>query len=310
MPPLISIVIPVYNSAACLFKLHAEIAVSLQELSFELILVNDCSKDKSWEVIGAICKSDDRVTGVSLRRNSGQDSAILAGLNFVKGEYVVIMDDDLQHSPRDIPALYQACRNGFDICFANFRDKKQPAWKNLGSWLNGKLAERIIDKPPGIYLSPYKIFRSALTRDITAYSGPYPYIDALLLSVTGNITQIEVTHHQRLEGKSNFNLNKSASLFFKHLITYSAYPLRITLALGIITSLVCLVFALTYFIGIYKQPSHINTLKGVAILIGFFTGLVMICLGLFAEYLGRILQTVNHRPAFTIDRIINRADGQ
>ena len=135
----ISIVIPVYNSEACIPVLHQEVLVAFKDFhSYELIFVNDKSKDRSWEKIAEACSLNPNVKGISLRRNFGQDNAILAGLKFAKGDYIVIMDDDLQHAPADIFKLYDECRKGYDVCYARFFEKKQKTWKNFGSWLNGK----------------------------------------------------------------------------------------------------------------------------------------------------------------------------
>ena len=105
-------------------------------------------------------------------KNSGQDNAIMAGLSQVTGEYVVIMDDDLQHDPADIPSLYNAIQGGYDVCYANFKSKKQALWKNFGSRFNGWVADKIISKPPHLYLSPFKIMSRRIADEITTYSGP------------------------------------------------------------------------------------------------------------------------------------------
>ena len=156
--PEISVVIPVYNSADCLKELAKRIHQSL-DIQYELILVNDQSHDNSWEIIKELAHQYDTIIGINLRINSGQDNAIMAGLRQSKGDYVVIMDDDLQHAPEDINKLYARCREGFDICFADFEIKKQRSWKNIGSWINGRIAEISIRKSRNIYLSPFKIMR-------------------------------------------------------------------------------------------------------------------------------------------------------
>ena len=129
----LSIVVPVYNSEHCLEELARRIEAALGE-SWQLVLVDDCSRDGSWAVIRRLAEADARIVGVRLRRNAGQDNAIMAGLRHAAGRYVVIMDDDLQHSPSDIPALHAQAEQGYDVCYANFWKKRQKLWKNLGSW--------------------------------------------------------------------------------------------------------------------------------------------------------------------------------
>src|SRR5438045_151297 len=151
MTNLLSIVIPVYNSADCLAELNTQLELALTNLPYEVILVNDGSKDNSWQQILQLQQKNDRITGINLRKNYGQDNAIMAGLHYVKGNYVVIMDDDLQHAPADITALYDGCKD-YDVCYALFETKKQARWKNMGSRINGKLSEKLLAKPRHLYL--------------------------------------------------------------------------------------------------------------------------------------------------------------
>src|SRR5262249_21147915 len=158
--------------------------------------------DGSWAVVEDLCRSCPRVVGIDLRRNYGQDNAILTGLRFARGQVVAIMDDDLQHNPADLPALMARLDDGADVVYAAFRVHRQRAWKRLGSWLNGKLAEWVLDKPPGIYLSPYKVLRREVAELISLYHGPFPYVDGLLFQVTRNFATVVVEHHPRHAGAS------------------------------------------------------------------------------------------------------------
>src|SRR5947209_7754652 len=139
--PHLSIVVPAYHSADCLEALVAATAEGLGPTgrTYEMNLVTDGSTDHTWAVIGLLCSTCPEVVGVDLRRNFGQDNAILTGLRFVRGQYVAIMDDDLQHDPRDLPVLLARLESGFDVVFGDFRVKRQRRWKNVGSWLNGKM---------------------------------------------------------------------------------------------------------------------------------------------------------------------------
>ena len=135
----ISIVIPVYNSHECVSELSRQIedAMTSKDISYEQIMVNDCSKDSSWLEIKKEAQKNQNIFGINLRKNSGQDSAILTGLNYTNAKWIVIMDDDLQHSPYDIIKLYEEAKKGFDVVYGNFYSKKQKLWKNIGSWFNG-----------------------------------------------------------------------------------------------------------------------------------------------------------------------------
>src|SRR5215213_1345013 len=258
MNPGFSIIVPVYNSADCLTELNNRIIEALKEYAYELILINDGSRDNSWEKIVAICNTNSNSTGISLRKNSGQDNAIMAGLRMAKGEYIVIMDDDLQHDPADILKLHKQCCLGYDVCYAFFEKKQQTIWKNFGSWLNGKLSEKILAKPSEIYLSPFKIFRGDILKDIVKYTGPYPYVDALILLVTNNITQLTIPHHSRRGGKGNFTLKKSISVFLKHLTGYSIYPLRLAIYLGFTSAMAAFLIGLYFFIDFLRRGEKVE----------------------------------------------------
>jgi glycosyltransferase involved in cell wall biosynthesis len=302
----LSIVIPVFNSEDCLAELHEGICKALQNFQdWELILVNDKSEDGSWKKISAICSADKRVKGISLRKNFGQDNAILAGLTFSSGDFVVIMDDDLQHDPADIPLLYSTCKEGYDVCYAHFGSKKQKMWKNLGSWLNGKLAEKLLDKPPGLYLSPYKIIRKEVVEEVLRFRSSFPYIDATLLTITRNITQMEAIHHERKYGKGNYNFFRSLLVFINHLTNYSIYPLRLVTMMGLLSALLSFVAGGFYLIQYLHSDKRVEGWISLVLLIIFFGGLILMSIGLIGEYIGRIFLSVNNKALFSVDKALN-----
>lgn len=300
----ISIVIPVYNSENCLEQLNYEISKALDVVNYELVLVNDRSKDKSWEKIVALSKINPRIKGISLKKNSGQDNAIMAGLSQANGEYIVIMDDDLQHAPSDIQKLYSKCKEGFDICYSYFSEKQQSAWKNAGSKLNSYLAEVFLRKPKNLYLSPFKVLHRSLVKEITNYRGPFPYIDGIILSVTSNIAQVKLNHHKRHNGVGNYNIFKSVSVFLKHLTGYSLYPLRLATISGIASASFSFLLGVVFVIDYLTNDAHVEGWITLVLLLAFFNGLILMCLGLIGEYIGRIYLTVNAKPSYTIDQII------
>jgi undecaprenyl-phosphate 4-deoxy-4-formamido-L-arabinose transferase len=300
----ISIVVPVYNSENCLEQLNNQISLALQNTSYELILVNDKSRDRSWEKIVALSQTNGKIKGVSLKKNSGQDNAIMAGLSQAKGEFVVIMDDDLQHAPSDIFKLYQKCKEGYDICYSHFADKKQSLWKNAGSFLNGYLAELFLKKPKGLYLSPFKILTQSLVREIIQYKGPFPYIDGIILSVTSNITHVELTHHKRHRGSGNYNIFRSVSVFLRHITGYSLYPLRLAAVIGILSASLSFLLGGAFLIDYLTNDKHVEGWITLVLLIVFFNGLILMCVGLIGEYIGRIYLTVTAKPQYVIDKLL------
>ncbi|MEI6767235.1 MAG: glycosyltransferase family 2 protein [Bacteroidota bacterium] len=300
----ISIVVPVFNSSMVLPELNSRVIECLAGIDYELILVNDCSHDNSWEVMRNLAADNNRITAINLRKNSGQDNAILAGLRHASGNYVVIMDDDLQHAPADIITLHEKCKEGFDVVYAGFAGKKQALYKQAGSRANGTMASVLLSKPGGIYLSPFKIIRKGVAAEIALFAGPYPYIDGIILTITNNIGQIAVAHHERFAGKSNYSLNKSASVMFRLFTGFSILPLRIATILGLAISLAGFGLAVYYLCEYFFTNHIVEGWITLVVLIIFFGGLTIMLLGLLGEYLGRIYLTLNRKPQYSISSII------
>jgi undecaprenyl-phosphate 4-deoxy-4-formamido-L-arabinose transferase len=296
----ISIVIPVYNSGGCVARLTDLLQKSLKGIPYEQIMINDGSRDDSWIRIKEIAGKNKNVTGINLRKNFGQDNAIIAGLNHATGEYVVIMDDDLQHNPADIPKLYAKVIQGYDLCYANFRKKNQALWKNIGSWVNGKIAEFLIEKPSNIYLSPFKIVHIDVVKEVIKYKGPHPYIDGLLFQTTNSITQIDIDHHRRFKGKSNYNLFKSIKVFVILAVNFSVRPLRFAAFSGFLFSAIGFLIGTYYLIKQIIEPEEIEGWTTLVVLLLFLGGLILLSLGIIGEYLGKTYLNLNSIPQFVV----------
>lgn len=310
--PDLSIVIPVYRSEACLIALYAAIAEAMASMgrSYEVILINDYSPDQSWKIIQSLCETDPCIVGVDLRRNFGQDNAILTGLRLARGKYIAIMDDDLQHHPKFLPDLLAEIEKGHDVVYADFGTKQQKLWKNIGSWINGKIAEWVLDKPKGLYISPYKVIGHDLAQLICDYPGHAPYIDGLLFQSTARISRVAVTHHARFQGSGNFTFTRSLGVSARLAFSFSSRPLRLIATFGIFTS--ALGLALALFVVLYRllAPQHFTAEAVgwaslmVAILIA--SGLQMIFFGALAEYTGRSYLLMSRKPQTSIREIVNR----
>ncbi len=300
----ISIVIPVYNSQDNLLELIKQISDQLANYKFEVILVNDQSLDESWSVIANLVKSHKEVMGVNLRKNSGQDNAIFAGLHYVNGEYIVIMDDDLQHSPSDIDKLYREVIQGYDACYANFSRKNQSLWKNYGSWLNGKMAEIVIEKPKNIYLSPFKIIKKDVVKEIVKTNYLYPYIDGIIFSITNNISQINVKHHCRYKGVSNYTIAKSIKVFMKLTTGFSVLPLRAASFFGLLISIFSTLLGLYFIVSYFSGYSKIDGWTSLVVILLFLGGVILLSIGMIGEYLGRMyLNTTKIKPYTIKDEV-------
>jgi len=308
-PCKLSIVIPVYGSELVLSELVSQIQKVLADLegmreNYEIIFVCDRSPDNSWRVIQALSTDHPQVQGILLRMNAGQHNACMAGFAKARGEIIVTMDDDLQHSPADIPKLLQEIELGSDVAYARFKNRNHALWKIAGSRLNNLVAGYLMQKPRDLYLSPFRAMKAAIRDDILRYRGPYVYVDGLILSVTRNITSVDVDHHDRYAGDSRYGLRKSVSLWLKMATSFSIIPLRITSLLGMIFS--GLGFLLAILLVIQKftlnlMPIGWSSLIVTILIIG---GVQLLALGMLGEYLGRVLLTINSRPQYVIDETV------
>lgn len=306
----VSVVVPVYASADCLPELVHRVgeACAGRFDDVELILVNDGSPDDSWDVIAELAEGRPWVTGLNLRMNVGQDNALMAGLHHSTGDVVVIMDDDLQHDPADIPALATALeREGADVAYARFERLEQALWKRLGSWFNDRVAVLLLRKPRELYMSPFKAIRRGVVDEICRYDGPFPYVDGLLFTVTSNTTEVSALHHSRFAGTGSYDLWRSVQVWLKLATSFSVIPLRLVSLGG------ALIAFLAFLVGVYYLVEA--TLVGrpvegwLSLMVGvfFLGGIQLLALGTLGEYLGRMLMTVNRRPQYSVKEIRGRS---
>lgn len=301
----VSIVVPVYRSQSVISTLVEQVSfilsTNMPSLNFEIILVNDGSPDQSWTTICELASTYSFVKGISLRRNFGQHNATMAGLNYANGKFIVIMDDDLQHPPSSIPAMLETLSHGHDVCYTHYKNRKHELWKKIGSAINDRIATMVIGKPKNLYLSSFKALRSEVVKEIIKYDGPYTYIDGLILNLTSSITSIEIEHQSRFDGKGNYNLKSSISLWLKMLTGFSVAPLRFASILGLIISAMSFIIIIAVIIHKIIDP---NLAVGWASLISvslFIGGIQLLCVGMMGEYLARTYLKINHKPQFVIN---------
>ncbi len=302
----LSVVVPVYSSADCLHELarRVQVEVGSRFESYELILVNDASLDESWKAIAEIVHKLDFVVGMNLRKNVGQDNAIMAGLSAARGDVVIVMDDDLQHDPIDIPRLYETIREGYDVVWANFEEKQQAVWKNVGSKFADRVAVWLLDKPKGLYMSPYKAIRREVVEEILWYDGPFSYVDGIILSLTSNFCQIPATHHPRYAGTGSYDLLRSLGVGLKLATNFSVIPLRLASLTGAIIAIVAMVmggyFMLERIVSDYDIPGWATLIVTVL----FLSGIQLIGIGALGEYIGRMYMTVSRHPQYSIRQVM------
>jgi len=306
---LLSVVIPVYGSEAILPDLTKQLAATLAGMpavrgKAEVVMVCDASPDRSWQVLLHLVREHDFLRAIRLRKNVGQHNAVMAGLRHARGRVIVTMDDDLQHAPSDIPALYAAIAGGRDVCYVHFGRRHHAAWKQWGSWLNDVAARLLLDKPRDLYLSSFKAFRREIADEIVNYPGPFVYIDGLILAATGDVATISVEHHRRHAGKSGFSLRKSILLWTEMATGFSVIPLRFASTLGLVTSAIGFLLALLFVIQRFtlnRMPDGWSSLIVTVLIMG---GVQLLAIGAIGEYLGRVLLTANRKPQYTVAEVI------
>jgi undecaprenyl-phosphate 4-deoxy-4-formamido-L-arabinose transferase len=169
--------------------------------------------------------------------------------------------------------------------------------------LNGYLAEVFLKKPKNLYLSPFKILNRSVVKEIINYRGPFPYIDGIILSVTSNIAQLELKHYKRQNGSGNYNIVRSVSVFLKHITGYSLYPLRVATIIGILSATLSFLLGVAFVIDYVTNDVHVEGWITLVLLLVFFNGIILMCVGLIGEYIGRIYLTVTAKPQYTIDKL-------
>ena len=206
----LSIVIPVYNSESIVSRLIEEIenAIKSYNLEFEVVLINDCSADDSWEMIKKLSKKKNFIKEISLKNNYGQHNAISAGLNYTEGKFIVLMDDDLQHDPRYIVKIFNVLNKGYDSCYVKYIKRKHVFWKRSVSFFNHLISSFLSSKSLNIYTSSFKGFNRNICEIIKKDKEFEVFLDWLIVENSKKIETINVVHRERYTGRTNYNLNK------------------------------------------------------------------------------------------------------
>lgn len=301
-----SVVIPVYNSASILKKLHAEIVKIFEKnrKSFEIIFVEDCGPDKSWELLKELRKKDQRLKVIQLYRNFGQHNALICGLSFASGEYVLTMDDDLQHPPEEIPKLIAKIEQGYDLVYGRYLRKEHNFWKNLGS----KFINYILKKVTGYSSSvtSFRIMKKAVAQKIIKHKNYNIMIDVCISDFVSRqkIAYVAINHSKRLSGKSNYTLRKLVSMAINMILNYSTLPLKIASILGIFSSVLSFLVAVYLIIVYFTIQNHVSGWTSLILAIVFFSGLILFVIGIIGEYISRIFLNLSDKPQYEIREIL------
>ena len=302
-----SVVIPVYNSGNIVGETIDRTVACLQQhgLDYELILVNDGSKDCSWDVVREKAQGNPHIIGINLIRNYGQHTALLCGLHQTTGDFVITLDDDLQNPPEEIIPLINKAHEGYDLVLGRFHQKKHPLLRRAGSALIGALNNHLFHKPKELVTSTFRILRRDLVNRICSYQTPYPYITGLAIMFAANPTNVQVDHQSRREGKSQYSLLKIADLVMRILFNYSSYPLRLVSIVGMVISLISFVLGLYFIIEKLVGGVPVPGWTSLVVLLSFLNGITILMLSMLGEYCVRLLNQTSYPKSYQIKEIVS-----
>lgn len=308
----LSFVIPCYNSEKTITDVVKSIELEVNNHfihNYEIILVNDFSKDKTSIVIENLARESKNIIAINFSKNFGQHAALMAGFRHSSGDIVVYLDDDGQCPTNKIFDLIKPLNDGFDVSMADYEVKKQSKFKNFGSKINDIMAEHLVGKPKYLQLSNFGAIKRFVIDEMIKYQHCYPYVAGLILRTTSNITNVKMEENERKEGKSNYSLKKLLSLWLNGFTSFSVKPLRITTLIGIFFA------AIGFIFGVYTIINKIFINNEVPVgystmvsLLTFFSGLTLMVLGMLGEYIGRIFISLNNSPQYVIKNIRNLRD--
>jgi len=300
-----SIVIPVYNSELTLNILCNKIIHVFEDISpdYEIILVDDCSRDNSWKILKDLHAKNSKIKIIHLQKNFGQHNAVLCGLNHAIGEYIITIDDDLQHPPEEIPKLVSKIQEGFSVVYAKYYIKYHSRRENFFSNRFQMFIHYILEIPPTIFVSSFAIFKLDVVKTMISIKSSYIFLPALVQkSVPVNeITNIEVNHNPRKIGKSNYTIRKYLSLSLNLIINYSILPLVFVGILGLIVSFFSFCYGI-YILGRYlTDPSYgVMGWNSLMVTLTFLGGMILFSIAIIGEYLRRILTEVSYGQQYVI----------
>ena len=307
---MISFVIPCYNSTDTLESVVEEIGSMMRrdfpDFLFEIILVNDGSPNgTTYDKICSIAKANKHVKGINLARNFGQPSAVMAGLNFANGDYIVCGDDDGQTPFNEFSRLFEKINEGYDAVEGKFtQHEKRSLVRVVGTKMNEWMATALINKPKGLVLTTYWVVKRFVAQEMIKYSNSYPYLGGLMMRTTQNVVNVGFTKKDRLKGKSGYNLRKMIELWLNGFTSFSVKPLRVAVFVGILSAFAGFLYGLITIIVKLIDPTIQAGYSSILAVMLFLFGIVFLMMGMMGEYIGRIYMALNNTPQYVIKETI------
>jgi glycosyltransferase involved in cell wall biosynthesis len=299
-----SVVVPVFNSAPVVGRTIDRIVETFEAagLAYQLVLVNDGSRDGSWDVIAAKARANPHLVAVDLLRNFGQHHANLAGFRETVGDYVITMDDDLQNPPDQVLHLIDAAMKGHDVVFGRFERKRAPFYRRAGTSLISLVNRRVFDQPPGLAVSNFRILRRDVVDRICASRTAHPYVTGQALMYSRSPADVLVRHDPRPVGKSNYGLVRIIRLVFAILFSYSLFPLRAAAAVGFVVAGFSFFLGCFYLVRSFFVDTPVQGWTTIAVLLSLFSGVIIALLSMLGEYIVRTLNAVSAHDTYHVSQ--------
>ena len=302
---LYSIVVPVYYGEHMLDELYTRLAKVFDEEikePFELLLVDDGSKDRSWEVMKALRAKDDRVKIFQMARNFGQHPALLCGFHYVKGDFVITMDDDLQHPPEEIPKLIKVMneRDDVDVILARYEGRKHNIIRKIGTRISVSMTSKMLGKDPDLEITSFRLMRRFIVDAIMDTSIHLPQIGNLLVMSSNRIINVDVHHAERAYGKSGYTMKELVKELLYDITTNSILPLIIVRNIGILTFFVSMVLGLFYLIRYFVVGTSVQGWTSLILVMLASTGLTLLSVGILGEYMMHVLDETKKMPHYVL----------
>lgn len=307
MKPHISIVSPVYRGEKMVAELVRRNVESVSAITddYEIILVNDASPDNSWDEIVKQCESNPKVKGINLSRNFGQHYAITAGLHYAKGDWVVVMDCDLQDRPEEIPNLYSKAQEGYDSVLAQRVSRQDTAIKKMSSNLFYKLFSYMTDTEQDASVANFGIYNRIVVDAILEMGDAMRYLPTQVQWVGFKKAYLPVEHSERAEGKSSYNFKRLFKLALDTMISFSDKPLRLTVKFGFIITALSLLAAFCFLFRWLSGDIVVLGYTSIMISVWLLSGILISIFGIIGLYIGRMFQKVKGRPLYIVKNLIN-----
>ncbi|VBB44614.1 Glycosyl transferase family 2 [uncultured Paludibacter sp.] len=303
----ISVISPVYRAENIVSELVKQIKETILTITkdFEIILVNDASPDNSWTKIVNECSKDTRIKGIDLSRNFGQHYAITAGLSYAKGEWIVVMDCDLQDRPDEIPNLYKKAQEGYDSVFAQRKERNDLFFKKQFSKFFYKFFSYLTDTKQDATVANFGIYHRRVIDALLSMKDQIRFFPTMIQWVGFRKFYLPVKHSERFEGKSSYNFKNLFRLALNSIIAFSDKPLRLTVKAGFLITILSLLVMIVYFI--MYLTGHIKVLGFTSLILSFWflSGIIIFILGFVGLYIGKMFEKVKDRPTFIIQDKLN-----